>query len=73
MSPQEEATMNTKVDNNTLLLLHIALNYALDSILESANEGHQRAFNQLINELIPIELELQSRGIPFKPVDLLSS
>ena len=65
--------MNTKVDDNTLLLLHIALNYALDSILESANQGHQRAFNQLISELIHIELELQSRGIPFKPVDLLSS
>ena len=63
--------MNTKVDTNTLILIHIALNSALHSLLESANQGHQKAFNEILGEVNALENELSSRGALFTPIDFL--
>ena len=63
--------MSNKVDTNTLILIHIALNTALQSLLESANQGHQKAFNELLREASSLENELSSRGASFTPIDFL--
>ena len=63
--------MSNKVDTNTLILIHIALNTALHSLLESANQGHQKAFNELLSEASSLENELSSRGASFTPIDFL--
>ena len=63
--------MSNKVDTNTLILIHIALNIALQSLLESANQGHQKAFNEILGEVSALENELSTRGVPFTPIDFL--
>ena len=69
--PLKEAIMSNKVDTNTLILIHIALNTALQSLLESANQGHQKAFNEILGEVNALEIELSSRGVHYTPIDFL--
>ena len=70
-TPLKEAIMSNKVDTNTLILIHIALNVALQSLLESANQGHQKAFNEILGEVNALENELSSRGVHYIPIDFL--